>query len=124
MPFPPMPPPPATPVIPHVLRGVLTDSHGDNIESDNVVIAINEIHAGNRRVPIRAGGEILFNVANISAGVVGDDIRMQCIDLKGNGEVWHADVGSGATDISKVIRMINPVCGKRVDRFLVRSVVR
>ena len=122
--FPPMPPPHATPVVPNILRGVLTDRHGNNIESDVGVIAVNETHAGNRRVPIRTNGEILINVANISSGVAGDTVRLQCIDNKGNGEVWRVSVGCGATNISRMVHAMNPIVDRRVDSFLARSVVR
>lgn len=122
--FPPMPPPPATPVIPNILRGELIDRSGNDIATGVAVIAVNETHAGNRRVLIRANGEILINVANLSAGVAGDKIRMQCIDNKGNGEVWHVSVGSGATNVSKVVCAVNPVISRRIDKFVMRSAVR
>ena len=126
MPFPPMPPPPATPVKPHTLVGVLTDRHGNNITTGTPVIAVNETHAGSKRVVTRSGGEILINLANMSAWTVDDKIRVQVIDTKGNGEVFYVSPasGTGSTSISKVIRAINPVCGKRIDRFTGRSVVK
>lgn len=126
MPFPPMPPPPSTPVKPHILVGILSDRKGNKITTGTPILAYNETHAGMTRVLSRAGGEILINLANISAWAVSDKIRLQAIDSKGNGEVWYVSPasGTGITTISKIIRGINPVCGKRIDKFAGRSVVK
>ncbi len=126
MPFPPMPPPPAAPIKPHILVGTLTDRKGNNITTGTPVIAVNETHAGMNRVLSRAGGEILINLANMSAWTVNDRVRMQVIDSKGNGEVWYVSPasGTGITSITKVIKAISPVCGKRIDKFTVRSVIK
>ena len=63
---------------------------------------------------------------NMSAWSNNDKVRMHVIDAKGNGEVYYVkpQSGAGITSISKVARAINPVCGKRVDRFVGRSVVK
>ncbi len=121
-----MPPPPAAPVKPHILIGILTDRKGSNITTSTPVVAYNETNVGTRRVLSRAGGEILINLANMSAWAVNDRIRIQVIDTKGNGEVWYVNPqsGTGITFITKTIRAINPVCGKRIDRFAERSVVK
>ena len=126
MTFPPMPPAPVTPIKPHVLRGVLTDRHGSNITIGTGVIAYDETNVGTKRVVTRSGGEILINVANMSAWSFNDVVRVQAIDEKGNGEVYYVKPasGTGDTNISKVIRAINPVCGKRLDKFTGRSVVK
>ena len=126
MPFPPMPPPPAIPVKPHTLVGVLTDRHGNNITTGTPVIAVNETHTGSKRVLSRAGGEILINLANMLAWSVNDIVRVQVIDSKGNGEVWYVSPasGTGSTLITKVIGAINPVCGKRINKFTMGSVVK
>lgn len=126
MTFPPMPPAPATPIKPHVLRGVLTDRHGNNITIGTGVIAYDETNVGTDRVASRSGGEILINMANISTWAFNDIVRIQAIDEKGNGEVYYVKPasGTGDTNISKVIRAINPVCGKRIDKFTGRSVVK
>ena len=126
MPFPPMPPPPTTPVKPHILVGILTDRKGNNITTGTPVIAFNETHTGTKRVLSRTGGEILINLANMSAWAVNDNVRIQVIDAKGNGEVWHIkpQSGTGITSVTKVVRAINPVCGKRTDRFTGRGMVK
>jgi len=63
---------------------------------------------------------------NISPWIVNDKVRMQVIDEKGNGEVWYVKPlsGTGITSVSKAVRVINPICGKRMDRFTGRSVVK
>jgi len=63
---------------------------------------------------------------NMSAWVVNDKVRIQVIDEKGNGEVWYVKPlsGTGITFVTKVVRAINPVCGKRMDRFTGKSVVK
>lgn len=63
---------------------------------------------------------------NMSAWAVNDKVRIQVIDTKGNGEVWYVkpQSGTGITSVTKVIKAINPVCGKRMDRFTERSVVK
>ena len=45
---------------------------------------------------------------------------------KGNGEVWYVkpQSGTGITSATKVVRVINPVCGKRIDRFIGKGVVK
>ena len=126
MTFPPMPPAPATPIKPHVLRGVLTDRHGSNITTGTPVIAYDETNTGTDRVLSRASGEILINMGNISAWSFNDKVRIQAIDDKGNGEVYYVSPasGTGNTNISKVIRPITPVCGKRLDKFTCGSIVK
>jgi len=126
MTFPPMPPAPATPIEPHVLRGILTDRHGAKITTGTGIIAFNETNEGADRTLSRANGEILFNLANISAWADDDKIRVQCIDEKGNGEVYYVSpaADTGSTQITKVIRAINPVCGKRIEKFTGRSIVK
>ncbi len=126
MPFPPMPPPPAAPVKPHILVGILTDRKGNNITTGTPVVAYNETNVGTKRVLSRAGGEILINLASMSAWAVNDKVRIQVIDTKGNGEVWYVkpQSGTGITSVTKVVRTINSVCGKRMDRFTERSVVK
>jgi len=63
---------------------------------------------------------------NMSAWSNNDKVRMQVIDEKGNGEVWYVKPlsGTGITFVTKVVRAISPVCGKRMDRFTGRSVVK
>ena len=126
MPFPPMPPPPAAPVKPHILVGILTDRKGSNITTGTPVVAYNETNVGTKRVLSRAGGEILINLANMSSWAVNNKVRIQVIDTKGNGEVWYVkpQSGTGITSVTKTVRAINPVCGKRMDRFTGRSVVK
>ena len=121
-----MPPPPATPIKPHSLVGILTDRVGSNITTGTPVIADNETHQGNQRVLSKAGGEILINLANMSGWSVGDHIRIQAQDSKGNGEVWYASpaANTGHTDISKKLRPINPALGMRLDRYTKRCLVR
>lgn len=123
----PMPPPPSPPVSPHVLDGILTDRNGNNIVADTNVIVIDETHAGTRADPIKTNGEIVTSLANVSDDwAFGDNIRIQCIDRKGNGEVWHISpvAATGHTDITKTIRAMNPALGKRLDKFPLRSVVK
>lgn len=124
--FPPMPPPPTTPIKPHILRGVLTDRHGNNITTGTGVIVYDETNVGTDRIASRSGGEILINMANMSDWSFNDVVRVQAIDSKGNGEVYYVSPasGTGDTSISKVIRAINPVCGKRLDKFPIRSMVK
>lgn len=124
--FPPMPPPPAAPVKPHILVGILTDRKGNNISTGTPVLAYNETHAGMNRILSRAGGEILINLANMSAWAVNDRVRIQVIDTKGNGEVWYVkpQSGTGITSVTKTVRASNPVCGKRMDKFTGRGVVK
>lgn len=126
MSFPPMPGPPEVPIIPHVLRGVLTDRDGNNILTGAPVIVVNETHSGNDRKLSRSGGEILIDMGNVPDWAVGDDIRVQVTDYNGNGEVYYVIplTATGNTSITKVIRPINPVCGKRPDKFTGRSIVR
>lgn len=124
-----MPPPPAGPIKPHTLVGVLTDRTGSNITTGTPVIADNETHAGNQRVLSRAGGEILINLANMtnmSGWSVGDHIRIQAQDSKGNGEIYYVApaANTGHTDISKELRPINPALGMRLDRCIGWSLVR
>jgi len=68
----------------------------------------------------------MINLANMSSWAVNNKVRIQVIDTKGNGEVWYVkpQSGTGITSVTKVIRAINPVCGKRMDRFIGRSVVK
>jgi len=68
----------------------------------------------------------MINLANMSAWAVNDIVRVQVIDTKGDGEVWYVKPlsGTGITFVTKVVRAINPVCGKRMDRFAGRSVVK
>lgn len=124
-----MPPPPNAPIKSHTLVGVLTDRTGSNITTGTPVIADNETHPGNKRVLSRAGGEILINLANManmSGWSVGDHIRIQARDAKGNGEIYYVApaANTGHTDISKELRPINPALGMRLDRYLERSLVR
>ena len=119
----PMPPPPS----PHVLDGILTDRNGNDIAADINVTVIDETHAGTRSAPIKTSGEIVMDMANVSDDwAVGDSVRVQCIDNEGNGEVWHVSpvAATGHTSITKTIRAINPAMGKRIDKFLLRSVLR
>jgi len=126
MPFPPMPGPPSTPIAPHVLSGILTDRDGNHIAADTNVLAYDETNVGSHIDPVKTNGEIVMALANISDWAFDDDIRMQCIDAKGNGEVWHVTpvAATGYTSITKTIRAINPVCDKRLDKFPLRSVVK
>ena len=126
MPFPPMPPAPNAPIKPHALVGTLTDRTGSNIATGTPVIADNETHTGNQRVLSRASGEIMINLANISDWSVGDNIRIQAKDSKGNGEIWYTSpaANTGHTSISKELRPINPALGKRLDRYQERSLVK
>ena len=68
---------------------------------------------------------VMINLTNISAWAVNDKVRMQVIDSKGNGEVWYVKPQSeiGITYVTKVVRAINPVCGKRMDKTF-KSVVK
>ena len=124
--FPPMPPSPATPVKPHVFVGTLTDRHGNNIATGTPVIAYDETNTGTNRVVTKASGEILINLANMSTWEFDDKVRIQVIDTKGNGEVFYVSpsAGTGHTSITKVIRAINSTCGKRINKFTAKSVVK
>ena len=122
--YPPMPPPAAKPVEPNVLAGKLTDRAGTNITTGSPCHATNITHVGSRRVVTRTNGEIIINVANLSAGVVGDNIWMQCFDNRGNGKIWHETVSRGRTDISEVIPPIDAVIGGRIDTMLPRGIFR
>lgn len=123
---PPMPPPPSSPIKPHVLVGILTDRKGNNINTNTPIISYNETNIGTNRTLSKINGEILINLANMSTWSVNDKIRIQVIDSKGNGEVYYTFplANTGTTSITKVIRAINPVCGKRLDKFTGRSVVK
>jgi len=63
---------------------------------------------------------------NMSAWAVNDKVRIQVIDTKGNGEVWYVkpQSGTGITFVTKVVKAINPVCGKRMNKFTGRSAVK
>lgn len=124
-PFPPMPGPPETPVTPNMFRGVLTDKEGNNIATESAVYGVNETHAGSDRISVRTGGEIVINAANLSASVVGDTVRFQCIDSKGNGDIWYKTIAKGAVDMSHVVLPINALVGHRVvGKLSVRGVTR
>lgn len=68
----------------------------------------------------------MINFINTSSLTVSDKVRIQVIDAKGNGEVWYISSasGTGITSITKIVRSINPVCGKRMDKFTGRSMVK
>lgn len=128
MPPPPMPGPDVggTPIGPHVLSGILIDRDGDYIAADTNVLAYDETNIGDHTDPVKTNGEIVMSLANVADWSFNDHVRMQCIDDKGNGEVWHVlpQSGTGYTSITKTIRPINPVCDKRLDKFPLRSVVK
>lgn len=123
-PFPLMPGPPEPPIEPNIFRGVLTDREGNNIATESAVYGVNETHAGSDRVLTKTSGEIIINTANISAGAVGDTVRFQCVDTKGNGDIWYKSIAKGVVDMSHVVLPITPLIGHRIVRLCIKGIVK